>query len=72
MNDNLHPLIVHTFNTFKQMVDTIIYNETKEIAEQQLLTILNDCQSEYASLEAKKQLLVKQLNYVEHLLSKIQ
>lgn len=72
MNNNLYPLIVQLFNAFKQMVDTIIYNETKEVAKEKLLTILNNCQSEYAEIEAKKQLLLKQLNYVEHLLSKIQ
>ncbi|QQW28211.2 hypothetical protein AP9108_24600 [Arthrospira sp. PCC 9108] len=54
------------------MVDTTIYNATKQDAKDTLITIMNDCQTEYSLAVAKEQLLLKQLNYIKHLLTKIE
>ncbi|WP_434221913.1 hypothetical protein ACOKW7_24850 [Limnospira platensis CENA597] len=54
------------------MVDSTVYNANKEDAKETLISIMNDCEIELSLAEAKKQLLLKQLNYIQHLLTKIE
>ncbi|WP_434222147.1 hypothetical protein ACOKW7_31630 [Limnospira platensis CENA597] len=54
------------------MVDSTVYNANKEDAKETLISIMNDCEVELSLAEAKKQLSLKQLNYIQHLLTKIE
>ncbi|QQW27385.1 hypothetical protein [Limnospira platensis] len=54
------------------MVDSTIYNANREDARDTLISIMDDCEIELSVAEAKKQLLLKQLNYIKHLLTKIE
>ncbi|AMW30715.1 hypothetical protein [Arthrospira platensis] len=69
---NTNAIIKARFKTFKQMVDSTVYNANKEDAKETLISIMNDCEVELSLAEAKKQLLLKQLNYIKHLLTKIE
>ncbi|MFO7087948.1 hypothetical protein, partial [Limnospira platensis] len=57
--NNIDAITQTRFKTFKQMVDTTIYNATKQDAKDTLITIMNDCQTEYSLAVAKEQLLLK-------------
>ncbi|AMW26767.1 hypothetical protein [Arthrospira platensis] len=70
--NNIDAITQTRFKTFKQMVDTTIYNATKQDAKDTLITIMNDLSTEYSLTVAKEQLLLKQLNYIKHLLTKIE
>ncbi|MET0099937.1 hypothetical protein, partial [Limnospira platensis] len=67
---NTNAIIKARFKTFKQMVDSTGYNANREDAKETLISIMNDCEIELSLAEAKKQLLLKQLNYIKHLLTK--
>ncbi|MFO7142264.1 hypothetical protein B9T16_11630 [Arthrospira sp. PCC 8006] len=69
---NTNAIIKARFKKFKQMVDTTVYNANREDAKETLISIMNDCEIELSLAEAKKQLLLKQLNYIKHLLTKIE
>ncbi|CDM93236.1 MAG: hypothetical protein ABWU13_23420 [Limnospira maxima] len=60
------------FVKFKTMVDSLVYNSNKEEGLAALKSILDDCETELAATELKRQLLIKQLNYTQHLINKVQ
>ncbi|RAQ39568.1 hypothetical protein B9S53_10300 [Arthrospira sp. O9.13F] len=60
------------FVKFKTMVDSLVYNSNKEEGLATLKSILDDCETELAATELKRQLLIKQLNYTKHLMDKVQ
>ncbi|MGI0496072.1 hypothetical protein [Limnospira platensis] len=70
--NNINAIAKIRFKTFKQMVDSTVYNANREDARDTLISIMDDCEIELSVAEAKKQLLLKQLNYIKHLLTKIE
>jgi hypothetical protein len=69
--NEINSIIQARFRQFKEMVFSTVYNSEKKDARETLTTVMNDLEVELSLAEAKKQLALKQLNYVKHLLSQL-
>lgn len=69
--NEIDSIIQARFRQFKEMVFSTVYNSEKKDARETLIGIMNDLEVELSLAEAKKQLALKQLNYVKHLLSQL-